>query len=1163
MGRNVLQYIFILICLALTPAFAAHPLDKYLFIRNEGQWSADILYKADIPGGYLCITTAGLQYLMYDAGQTGHIHERSQDNKLRTGASGIQTRTVSYKFEGAVSQARIKASLPEEQTFNFFLGNDASQWRTGVKAYREIYISGVFRNVDFRLYSIDQSLKYEYIVKPGGNPAEIKLDYEGVTDKKLSGGDLVMNTGFSTLKEFAPFSYQETGGKKKEVRSSFKMDSGRISFDIGDYDSSKDLIIDPELVFSSYSGSVSDNWSHTATYDAEGNLYAAGTVFGPNFSVTPGVFQDHFGGGSGGSGVILRTDIVIIKYAEDGSRILYSTFLGGQESEVPHSMIVNSKGQLVVFGTTSSLNFPVTEQAYDRTFNGGVTVSDLQNTTGIFYLLGSDIFVTVISPDGTKLEGSTFMGGSGNDGLHDYRVLSIRNYGDEFRGEVYVDKEDRIYVASVTTSENFPQTGPASPIHSFYDAVVFRLNANCSKLEFSTFLGGSDYDAAYAVRANDKGDIYVCGVSKSRDFGTTPGAHRTEFGGDMEGFIVKISDDKVTVRTYLGTSGADIAVLMDLDREGNVYVFGLTNGSYPVSSGVYSNARSGQFIHCLDSQLSRTLFSSVFGTGRGNGRIDIVPTAFMVNDCGNIYVAGWGGKVNSVNGYNPNSTTTGLPVTRDAFQSSTTGSNYYLAIFERNFKSLIFGTFFGSSAPPQAQDERGDHLDGGTCRFDKNGIIYHSACVCKAGSFVQFPVKNAAQPSHNSTNCNMAAFKFNIDALLARFDLESGSLRNMSEVCAPAKIDLVNKSVGAISYRWKINEEVISTAEKISYTFTDSGNYSIKLIAYNNLLCKAADSTVRPLLVKYFESAVSNDTVVCQGGKVLLKASGGISYHWTPSAGLSDPDIPDPVASVQNSTVFEVSISNGACTVKREVNVKVENTKKDFGVTNSTTICAGKRLTLYASGLAEHFVWSAEGMSDSTAGSISIMPAKTTVYTVTGIYADGCRPEKSIVISIDNSVKPDFELLQEFECNRPVIVSLENKTDGPAVNYQWEIDSGERFNSADIRNFQVNGERIHQITLKAFSAQGCEFALTKDLDIRKWDGIIPNVITPNGDGKNDTFVIGFPEIKLQIYDAWGRIILNSENYRNDWGKNVHPGNYYYLLNLPDGKPCKGWLQVIK
>ena len=744
----------LLLLIILLTGFTKALASPFVFIKNQGQWAENVLYKTSIPAGQLWVTKTGLVYQLYD----GQTHQKLSENAAR---KAFSTQIVSLDFKNQVNFSKRKSVA--EQYFNFMLGNYPENWKSNVPAFSEIYLENVFDGIDFRMYGTDQSLKYEYIAKPGSDPSQIVFEYKGVNEILIENSELHLKTDFGIIKEFEPFTFQSIGNRKSIVNSKFELKDKKIGFQIGNYDKSKDLIIDPELVFSTFSGSVSDNWSHTATYDSKGNTYAAGTVFGVNFPVSLDALQPSSGGTTKISDVGYRTDVVIIKYSADGKTILYSTFLGGDESEVPHSLIVNSKDQLVVFGTTSSSTFPVTKGAMDEKFNGGTFLNGPPVTTNIGFFSGTDIFVSLISEDGSKLLGSTYVGGSENDGLHDYRALDIQNYGDEFRGEVNIDLQDNIYVASISSSANFPVIAAIQKKNSAYDAVVFKLSPNCERLLFSTFLGGNNYDAAYGLRIDKAGSIYVCGVTLSKDFPITNGALKKSLGGDTEGFITKIENQKITASTYIGTTKGDIVNFIDLDIDNNVYVFGLTTGEYPVTSGLYSNQKSGQFIQCLSNNLATSKFSSVFGSGRQLGYVDIVPTAFMVNNCGNIYVSGWGGRVNSENGYNKNSTTTGLPLSENAFRASTTGSNYYFAIFEKGFKSLLYGTYFGSNAPSNKDDERGDHLDGGTCRFDKKGVIYHSACVCKAYGFVDFPLKNAAQPNHNNSNCNMAAFKFDLD----------------------------------------------------------------------------------------------------------------------------------------------------------------------------------------------------------------------------------------------------------------------------------------------------------------------------------------------------------------------------------------------------------------
>ncbi len=1153
------RFIILFLFLIPTAVFAGNPIGNFLFIKNEGQWDSTIFFKTEIPGGYLWITNNGLEYQLFDTKNLKHFKSKSENENARIDA--IELQTIYYKFQNQVKSKDVKIFNPTEQSFNYFLGNDPEKWKTNVKGYSEIYIENVYEHIDFRLYSLDQSLKYEYIIKPHGNPNLISLNYTGVNGIKIENKNLIIQTKFGSIKEFEPFTYQLNGKEKKKIASSYKKIDEKIVFELGDYDNSKNLIIDPELVFSSYSGSISDNWSHTATYDLKGNLYAGGTVFGPNFPVSNESFQTKVGGTTRSNDRGYRTDIVITKYAGDGQKVLYSTFLGGEESEIPHSLIVNSKGQLVVFGTTSSNNFPTSSAAFDKTFNGGTAINGAPVTTNIGIFSGSDLFVSVISEEGNKLISSTYMGGAGNDGIHDFRELSIINYGDEFRGEVFVDVNDNIYVASVSTSNDFPVVNAVSTKKSTYDAVVFKLAENCDKLLFSTFLGGNAYDAAYGIRVNKEGAIFVCGVTKSSNFGTTSLAFKKTMEGPTDGFIVKIENFKITASTYIGTQEGDIAAFIDLDKDNNVYIFGLTTGDYNISTGVFSNPKSGQFIHCIDQNLNKTIYSSVFGSGRKIGQVDIVPTAFLVNDCGNVYVAGWGGNVNTKNGYNPFSTTNGLPISNNAYQKTTTGSNYYFAIFEKGFKSLLYGTYFGSKSPSNPEDERGDHLDGGTCRFDRKGNIYHSACVCKAKGFVDFPIKNAAEINHKADNCNMAAFKFNLDGLAAKFDLLEGTIKNPAKVCAPARINFDNLSIGAQSYAWFLNGEQISTAEQFSYNFTNAGSFEMKLIVYNKLTCNAIDSTFRKLEVQAFLSSARGDTTVCSGSKVIMKASGGESYNWTPAVFFKDPKLAIVELDIENSQKFTVEIKKGECTVKKEVTITVENTKSDFGATNSITICKGQSKQLIATGLADKFVWSGPKMSDSTQSIITVSPQVTSTYLVQAFYKDGCKPKKSIEISIDNSVKLDFSYSYTYNCNVPSELIFENLSSG-AQKYFWQVENNLSIEAKVPKDFKIVENKVTTMTLKGLSANGCEFNTVKSIDLKNYDGKIPNVITPNNDKKNDTFVVGFPESKLEIFNKWGKNIFKAENYQNDWGNKINSGTYYYLLTLPNSKICKGWLEVL-
>lgn len=197
---------------------------------------------------------------------------------------------------------------------------------------------------------------------------------------------------------------------------------------MGDYDPTLTLVIDPTVVFSSYSGSTADNWGYTATYDSHGNLYGGGIGDDIGYPVSLGAYQVDFSG---------IWDVTISKFDASGSFLHYATYLGGSNVDVPHSLYVNDNDELYIFGTTGSSDFPVTANAYDTTFNGG---SNISIPAGSFSN-GSDIFIAKLSADGTQLPASTFIGGSGNDGVNTAASGLRKNYADEHRGEIIVDAE--------------------------------------------------------------------------------------------------------------------------------------------------------------------------------------------------------------------------------------------------------------------------------------------------------------------------------------------------------------------------------------------------------------------------------------------------------------------------------------------------------------------------------------------------------------------------------------------------------------------------------------------------------------------------------------------------------------------------------------------------
>ena len=1126
------------------------------FVENRGQWDKDVLFRTEIPGGFLFLKDHSLVYVFYDATKVSSLHASkpvAQPGSPLAKApdiNSIAAHGVEMKFQNASTSIKHTPLRPVATQFSYFLSNDKNSWAGNLKGYEEVLYENVYPGINMRIYMHQYVLKYEFIVQPQADPSLIKFSYEGASNVSLNeSGQTVVKTSISEFREAQPYSFQVFSKGTKEVRSEFELqDDKTVRFSLPKaYDRTKALTIDPELIFSTYSGSVPDNWGHTATYDEEGNLYSGGTVFGANFPATIGAFQVKFQG---------LVDVAIMKFSPDGSDLLYATYLGGANTDLPTSLIVNSKNELLVLGTTSSKDFPITADAFQMLYGGGSYIVPL---SGLDLLNGGDIFISKLSSDGKQLVSSTYLGGSGNDGVSTEDRVGIINYGDCFRGEIIVDKNDNVIVVSSTNSPNFPiKNSSQSKLLGRQDGVLSRFSPDLKNLLWSTYVGGNEYDAAFSVKLSNSGDIYLTGITQSTNLAVHATSFQSKINGTEDAFIARFSGDKLSGMTYLGTDKADGAYLLDLDQTGNVYVYGLTRGTYPVSSGVYSNEKSGQFIHSLDGSLSKSIFSTTIGSGKGTP--DISPTAFLVSECGNIYIAGWGGIVNSTTNHNLESNTMGLVVTNDAIQSVTNGNNFYIAILEQGAKSLLYATYFGNT--DLTGKAQGDHVDGGTSRFNKSGVIYHASCAC-GGTY--FPVTPQAwSETNNSPNCNNAAFKIDIDRLKADFDVYEGSKKDVLRGCAPLSLTFANTSEGGVDYIWDVAGNVISRdGEQAEYVFKTPGEYTVTLKAYNRLSCKRIDVAQKKIIVETINAKAQGDTAVCENSALKLWASGGTTYKWTPATGMDNASSATPTVTAKESATYTVEIGNASgCKVVKEVRVTVQK-KTDFVSMPDVEACEGASTVLTVSGNATQYKWLANGSLPETIGnSVTVKPSETTTYTVEGIYADGCRPERQITVKVDRSYQPNFDVTKSGEaCDSPFSYTFVNKNSS-ASRVEWNLGTGTTVKEPGVDNYIFENPGDYEVTLTAYNAAGCSLSVTKMVTAEP-AFVLANVITPNGDGKNDFFIVPVAHSSLEMYNRWGKLVYKSADYKSDWGKGIANGTYYFLVNTPNGNHCKGWLEVLE
>lgn len=950
------------------------------FIQNKGQWPAEIDFQARVPGGRVGVSANGFSVFLLDMEALEHQHLENHHHINESNGSPANETVDGHYFRinllGADQNAKATPSNLIDGHYNYFLGKDPAKWASNARAFETITYHNVYNGIDFRVSSVDNNLKYDFIVKPGADPSQIRLEYSGVDQLEKEDGELKIHTVLGPLTEMKPYSYQGPEQARQTVICEYRVDQHVASFNFPQgYDTNAELIIDPLLIFSTYSGSTADNWGSTATPGEHGTLYSAGVTrqdLGGAFPTTPGAFQvDNHG----------AFDMAIIKYDSAGTKFLYATLLGGVNNDSPQSLVVDKTSRdLLVLGISSSPDYPTGANSFDVSFNNGTLIFNrVLNTEDEW-----DIVLTRLSSNGDVLVGSTFLGGTGNDGLNLPKQSGgslVANYGDEMRGDVITDEDGNVFISSVTSSSDFPiVNGFDNTFNSgITDGVIVKLSPDLSSIIWSSYIGGTGFDAAYSIKFDNDKNIVLAGGTTSTNFPVTPGSYQTVFKGIVDGWIARVSADGSSIMnaTFTGTNSFDQVYFVDLNASGHIFCYGQTTGLMPVTAGVYNNPSSGQFLQKLSPDLGSLEFSTVFGSGTTNGLIipNISPTAFLVNDCDNIYMSGWGGFVNS----SPNtgfwqSSTIGMPITEDAYQKNTSGSDFYFIVLNGDATTLVYSTYLGGNSSKT-------HVDGGTSRFDKYGIVYHAVCSgCSFGNTTgratsDFPTTPSAKSRVNlSQNCNNAAFKFDLSSLRAMFDTNNLALTmpGFNNVCYPDSIVFENFSTGGKTIQWNFDDGTIVNQDdndprRVIHQYKQAGQYTVKLKITDLSTCSQTDSTTK--VINYFKDniVVGEDAVICDGESFRLTASGGITYEWTSEDGtfVSSEATPLVTPSVL-TTYYVIVVDVNGCSRKDTVHVAVTpNVRADFQTFDMDFLQPGFDNVCYSDSLrfknlstnGETFVW--------------------------------------------------------------------------------------------------------------------------------------------------------------------------------------------------------------
>lgn len=1159
------------------------------FIENKGQWDSKVKYRGDFTTGAFFLESKGFTVDLHNAADLSQLAEQ-QHGSIPAQAPGTGTsynrssavpspitypsttvHSHAYKvtFLSSNNNSEVVPDKIEATYNNYFIGNDNTKWAANCKIYQAITYKNVYPNIDVRYYTESNTLKYDFIVRPGGNPDAIAMRYDGVDKLEVKNKELIIGTSVGEIKELYPYSYQFVTGQKQTVECKYLVSNNVVRFKVQHYSPTETLIIDPKLIFSSYTGSPQDNWGYTATPGNDGSFFAGGIAFGTGYPVSPGAYQTTYGGGIN-EDQTGAYDVAIFKFSPDGSQRLYATYIGGDRNEQPHSMICDGQGNLIIAGRTSSHNFPGTPTKPAATID-------------------YDIFAIKLNATGTLALGSVRIGGSGNDGVNirakyandngnPVADATRRNYGDDARSEVILDGAGNVLLASCTQSTDFPVTA-GTPIQSAFgggrqDGVILKFTPNLNAVLFSTYFGGSGDDACFVMAISPTtGNLYVAGGTTSNNLpgNKTNVLYDVYQNGECDGFVTEIIPDGsgIIKTTYAGTPGNDLVYGIQFDKFGFPYIMGTTTGDWKVINAGYSNLGGKQFISKLQPDLSDFVYSTVFGTNSSVPNLS--PIAFLVDRCQNVYVSGWGGGINTLKSY-PSAGTFGLPLMNELTDPGTgrpitvaDGQDFYFFVLKKDAQSQLFGSFFGRFGGV------GDHVDGGTSRFDANGIIYQALCSCEGGNGGPFPItSNVWSATNRSNNCNEAAAKIemNFSGVGASVKATIGGVVDTIG-CVPLTITFTDTLAKGKMYIWNYGDPsnpkkdtTFAPDNTTSHTYNNVGSYRLMLVSIDSTTCNIADTA-------YVTVKVGNNQVKPDFSFLKLDSCTSLRYRFDNLTtaplpkytnqtfiwdfGDNSPRVRTGFVSVIHTfpstgsytirlIVDDTTFCNSPDSVSKKLRIN-PNVKAQFSTPTRGCVPYTPVFTNTSLGGTD-WIWD---FGDGTF-STDFEPVHT--YNLVGSYNVRLIAKDTTTCNkIDTSayftitVYPIPTADFTWSPNPPIEntrTSFTNFSAG-ATRYLWDYGDGE--GSTEVNPVhQFNKTATYHVTLVAFNDADCSDTITKDVPILIRPLLdVPNAFTPGrfaGNSYNNGIVkvegFGIGKMNWRIYNRWGQMVFSTTNLRQGW-----------------------------
>ena len=970
------------------------------FLENIGQSDGgSVRYYAAGAGGGVSLLDGGVVITLPS--------DPSPDGQTAPSAAPTVLR---LSFVGASDRVPI-GRHPLPGVLNYFIGPDPTRWATGVRAFAEVAYEDLWDGIDL-VYRTDAlgRLKYDLVVRPGADPADIWITVDGCHGLVIAPtGGLVASAPGPFLREDAPLAFEDGEGGRV-VACAFELRGERTyGFAVGERDPASTLVIDP-LVNSTFFGGTGLEDSRSVALDADGSVLITGYTRSPDLPTTDGVIQQDPSGGS---------DAYVAKFDANLSTLLFCTYLGGSSWDYGCEVAVEDDGGLCLAGVTMSTNFPVTTGAFQPALAGGW-----------------DVFVSKLSSDGTGLQRSTYLGGSGKD--YAFYLLDIG---------MAVDADGSVYVASSTDSIDFPTTTGAfqETRAGGEDAYVSKLSADLGTLEYSTMVGGEDFDYAYDVAVDSDGVAYICGQTSSTDLPTTVGAYQEDPTGDFaDAFVGAVSADgsSMAYLTYLGGWASDSAAALWVDGEGSAHVHGTTDSvDFPVTEGVLQTAKADMgdlFVTELDPDGSDIERSTFMGGDAVDEAGDITG-----DPLGDVYVCGRTGSSD-------------FPTTPGCDQSVARGSyEGYMALLSANLSKAFYSTYLGGTGIDVPY----------SVAFDGAASVYVAGFTTSSG----FPTTPGSyQGTYLGGNGDGFVTRYVIDAIPPTADAGPDVTIDQHETIA---FDGTGSwdNLGIVDFTWTFTYDgapVELSGPTPSFTFDTVGTYVVNLTVRDGVGNAAlAHMTVTVLDITPPAARAGEDVAIDQRQTAVLDGTGSrdnvgiVSYRWAFTYLGGDVVLLGPTTTFTflEAGVFEVelNVSDAAgnwatdnVTVRvRDVTAPFADAGRDQVVDQNTTVSfngSGSRDNV----AVVNWTWtfSNDGAEVALFGAApSFVFVRPGVYTVllTVKDADGNAGTDSAVVEVRDTERPVADAGPDvaIDQDRTVVLNATASSDNVGItSYRWSFE---------------------------------------------------------------------------------------------------------------------------